>query len=126
MLMDVPRIEAMMFRIQKLDEGFNNGAIHFMLGAYFGALSTTLGGQPEKSKEHFDKAFELSNSKMLLYHVAYAGTYAVQIQDKKLFKSTLEKVLAAPSDDPPSNTMANEIAKMKAKKLLEDIDEYFL
>ena len=125
-LMDIPRVEAMMFRMLDLDEDYNMGAIHSMIGAYFGALSPTLGGQPEKAKEHFEKAFEISESKMLLYHVAFARTYAVQVQDKKLYIDTLERVLTLPSNEPSNMTMANEIAKMKARELLENIDEFFL
>jgi tetratricopeptide (TPR) repeat protein len=125
-LMDVPKVEAMMFRALELDETYKMGAIHSMLGAYYGALSPTLGGQPDKAKHHFERAFELSDSKMLLYYVAYARTYAVQIQDKYLYLEILEKVLAAPSNIPKDMTMANEIAKMKAKKLLKSIDEFFL
>ena len=125
-LMDVPKVEAMMFRALALDEAYRTGAIHAMLGAYYGALSPALGGQPEKAKKHFERAFELSDSKTLLYHVAYARTYAVQVQDRYLYLEVLEKVLSAPSDDPKEMTMANEIAKMQAKKLLDEVDEFFL
>jgi tetratricopeptide (TPR) repeat protein len=125
-LMDIPKVEAIMNKIMELDETYKYGSIHAAFGTYYGSLSEALGGQPDKAKYHFERAFEISDSKFLYFHVLYAQTYAVQIQDKALFINTLEKVLATPKKAEHEMTMANEIAKIKAKKLLSNIDEYFL
>jgi tetratricopeptide (TPR) repeat protein len=125
-LMGIPKVEAIMNKIMELDETYNYGAIHAAFGTYYGSLSKAIGGQPDKAKYHFEKAFEISGSEFLYFHVLYAQTYAVQIQDKELFINILEKVLATPKKAEHEMTMANEIAKVKAKKLLSSIDEYFL
>ncbi len=125
-MMDFPKAEAMMHQILKVDENHFYGAIHAAFGAYYGSLSKALGGQPEKAKKHFEKAFEISNNNMLYFHVLYARTYLIQIQDKKSFIKTLENVLATPSKTKRQMIMANEIAKIKAKNLLDKVDEYFL
>jgi tetratricopeptide (TPR) repeat protein len=125
-LMGIPKVEAIMNKLMELDETYNNGIIHAYFGAYYGSFSKVLGGQPEKAKYHFERAFEISGSEFLYFYVLYAQTYAVQIQDKELFVTTLEKVLDTPKKADHEMTMANEIAKMKAKTLLSKIDEYFL
>lgn len=125
-IMDLPKVEACMFRMLEIDETYSMGMVHAMMGVYYGSLSEALGGQPKKAKEHFDKAFELTGGRMQIYHVLYAQTYLVQMQDKKAFVETLQKVLATPTKLPRSMTMANEIAHIKAKALLENVHEYFL
>jgi hypothetical protein len=57
--------------------------------------------------------------------VMFARTYAVVIQDRPLFESTLKGVLAAPADIYPEQRLANEIAKRRAKRYLDHAEEYF-
>ncbi len=125
-MMDFPKAEVLMHRILELDENYYHGGIHAAFGTYYGSLSKAMGGQPEKSKQHFEKAFKISQNNFLYFHVLYARTYLIQIQDRKSFEETLKKVLATPSKKDNQMTMANEIAKIKAKNLLDRIDEYFL
>jgi len=124
-LMDLPKVEAMMERVLELDETFMYGSIHAGFGSYYAARSVTLGGKPVKAKYHFDKAFELSESKYLVFYLLYARYYAVQIQDRELFVETLNKVINAPPNLLPERNLANEIARVKAKELLAEVDEYF-
>ena len=122
---DLPKAEAIVKRILVLDERYYYGMPHVMMGTFYAAPPKILGGNPVKAKEHFDKAFEISESKFLVMHVMYAKFYAYQIQDRDLFVETLQKVIDAPDDILPEKTLANQVAKMKARALLEDIDEYF-
>jgi len=124
-LMDLPKVEAMMERVLELDDKFMYGSIHAGFGAYYAARSVTLGGKPVKAKYHFDKAFEISESKYLVFYLLYARYYAVQIQDRALFVETLNKVISAPPNLLPEKNLANEIARKKAKELLAQADEYF-
>ena len=84
-----------------------------------------LGGSPEKSRHHFKKALELTENKYLLARLFFAKTYAVQYQDRELFKLQLQAVLQAPSDLLPEQRLANQVARKKSAKLLEQIDELF-
>jgi len=124
-LMDLPKVEAMMERVLELDDTFMYGSIHAGFGAYYAARSVTLGGKPVKAKYHFDKEFEISESKYLVFYLLYARYYAVQIQDRTLFVETLNKVISAPPNLLPEKNLANEIARRKAKELLAEADEYF-
>ncbi|MFZ5570739.1 MAG: TRAP transporter TatT component family protein [Thermodesulfobacteriota bacterium] len=125
LLMDIPKVEAMMFRIEELDDQFMYGSIHAMLGAYYAARSKTLGGQPELAKAHFDKAFEISGNKYLVFHFLYARFYAVQLQDQALFEKTLQQIIDAPPGLMPEKNLVNEIAREKARKLIAQADEFF-
>lgn len=122
---DLPKAEAIVKRILELDEEYYFGMAHVMMGTFYAAPPKILGGNPVKAKEHYDKAFEISESKFLVMHFIYAKFYAYQIQDRELFVETLEYVINAPDDIFPEKILANQVAKMKARALLEDIDEYF-
>lgn len=124
-LLDVPKVEAMLLRILELDETYYNGGAHATLGAFYASRSKAIGGDPQKAKYHFDRAFELSGSKLLFVHLLYAQYYAYQIQDRELFVKTLGAVIATPVDYYPEKNFANEIAKRKARVLLENVDDYF-
>ena len=124
-LLDLPKVEALWMRILEIDETYYYGSTHASLGAYFASQSLSLGGDPAKAKYHFDRAFEISESKLLVIHLMYAQYYAYQIQDRKLFTDTLDHVIATPVNSYPELNLINEIAKRKARKLLDNVDMYF-
>ena len=124
-LMDIPKIEALLLRAIELDETYYYGAAHATLGAYYASRSESIGGDPEKAREHFNRAFEISDKKMLFFYVVYAQYYAYQTQDRDLFERILRMVIDSPVDYFPEKNFANEVAKRKARKLLENIDNYF-
>jgi tetratricopeptide (TPR) repeat protein len=124
-LLDLPKVEAIWMRILELDETYYYGSTHASLGAFFASQSISLGGDPEKAKYHFDRAFEISESKLLVVPLMYAQYYAYQIQDRKLYTDTLEKILSTPENFYPELNLINEIAKRKAKILLDNVDMYF-
>ncbi len=122
---DIPRLEKLMNKVHDLNPSFHYAGPHLFLGAFYGGRSKMLGGNPEKSRHHFEKALELTENKYLLAHLFFARTYAVQNQDRELFKSQLQAVLQAPTDLLPEQRLANQVARKKAAKLLEQIDELF-
>ncbi|MBF0118353.1 MAG: hypothetical protein HQK79_05915 [Desulfobacterales bacterium] len=124
-LADIPKVIGIIERMLELNPDYYFGSPHVLMAGYYSARSKALGGNPEKAKYHFDKAFEISKSKSLLFHLFYAKYYAVQIQDKELFIKTLKYIIAAPDDLLPEMNFLNAIAKQKAKGLLENADEYF-
>ncbi len=123
---DSAKAFALMNRALELDEEYNHGAIHAALGAHHCLHSKLKGDIFERAKHHFDKAFEISGSKFLLFYFLYAKTYAVGIKDKKLFVNTLTKVLESSADQIAEMNMANQIAKMKAERLLDEAENLFL
>lgn len=122
---DLPKVEVIMDRILELDDTYHYGAIHAVFGAYLASRPEKFGGQMEEAKFHFDEAFEISESKFLVWQFLYATKYAVQIKDKALFVSTLEAIVAAPPNLLPEANFVNEAIKQKAKKLLGQTDDIF-
>jgi TRAP transporter TatT component family protein len=121
----LPKIKAMLHRSIELDEGYKYGIAHTVLGALYASRPVAFGGKPEKSKAEFDRAFEISQRKLLLFHLMYARYYTYQIQDRELFVSTLQEAIDAPDDLLPAMGFANAAAKKKAKSLLNDVDNIF-
>jgi tetratricopeptide (TPR) repeat protein len=122
---DIPKVEALLEYVNMLDGSYNNGAAHAALGTLYANLPKADGGDPQKAKEQFSKAFIVSGNSLMIFHVMYAEFYATQIKDRELFKKTLEKVLATPADQFPDKTFVNEVARRKARVLLDSIGKYF-
>jgi hypothetical protein len=124
-LKDLPRVEAMMDRILVLDDTFYHGGIHALMGVYNVSRPEMFGGQPEEANAHFKEAFEISQSKYLLWYFLYAKFYAVAVKDKGLFESSLNRIVSAPDDLDPQEAFVNSAVKGKARELLLHADDYF-
>lgn len=122
---EIPKVVSLMQRALELDEEFYYGGPHLFLAVYHLSRPKAYGGDPEKARSHFKRAFELSQERFLMGHVLYAKYYARQAFDKELFIATLEKVLKSPADSIPELTLLNTVAKQQAQKLLEEVDDYF-
>jgi len=121
----VSKVESLMKRVLELDASYHYAGPHVFLGAFYGGRSKMLGGDPEKSRTHFEQSLALTDHRFLLSRVMFAKTYAVQIQDKKLFMEQLNTVIKSSGNILPEQRLANEVAKIKAKRLLEMADELF-
>jgi hypothetical protein len=122
---EIPKVISMVQRVLELDEGFYFGGPHLFMGVYHASRPKAYGGDPEKARHHFEKAFELGQGKFLMAHVLFAKYYARQAFNRELFVSALEKVLGTPADSIPELTLLNTIAKHEAKRLLERVNDYF-
>ncbi len=120
---DLTKIEKILVRIVALDAGYQDGAAHFFLGAYYSSRPKLLGGDPEKGRFHFEEALRISKRKMLIYQTIYAQTLARMTMDQELHNLLLREVINFKLDSYPEKTLSNLIAKNKAKQLLEE--EYF-
>ena len=117
---DLVVIEKIMQRLLELDEGYQAGAPHLFWGVYYATRPPMFGGDPEKSRYHFERAMELSDRRFLLIHTSYAETLARQLLDRQLHDSLLKEVLDFPLDTAPDYTLSNQIAIRKARRLLDE------
>jgi TRAP transporter T-component len=124
-LMELPQLEQIMLRVLELDESYYHGGAHIFLGAYYGAKPPLLGGKPELSRHHFERALSLSNRQFLPTLVLYAQTYARMAFDRELFVSLLQEVLDFPLESQPTSGLANKVAKRNAGRLLDETDQFF-
>ena len=120
---DIVLIEEIMARLLVLDETYQGGGAHLFFGAYHAAKPEMLGGKPELSASHFDKALALSKRRFLLIHTTYAATLARMTMNQELHDRLLEEVLAFPLESAPEFGLSNRIAVNRAKRLLAE--KYF-
>lgn len=121
---DLPKINACMKKIVELDPGFDNGGPHQYLGLMNSLIPKALGGKPEIGRKHFDEAIAISQGKNLMIKVQYAETYARLVFDRGLHDKLLNEVIKADVNT-SGHILFNTIAVSKAKKLLEEANNYF-
>lgn len=119
------RATALMQRVIELDETFYYGGAHMYFGVYYGSRAPMLGGNFEKSRQHFNKAREITDNKLLIPDLLQAQYLARQEQDKQDFHDRLTAIINAPDDLMPELGLQNQIAKRKARFLLKKESEWF-
>ena len=119
-------VEAMIDRALELDEDFDHGAIHGFLISYEMARQGVPGDSAARARKHFDRALELSQSKLASPLVSLAEAVAVEKQDRAGFQNLLNRALAINPDAAPEWRLQNLIAQRRARWLLGRIDELFL
>ncbi|MEW6752748.1 MAG: TRAP transporter TatT component family protein [Candidatus Latescibacterota bacterium] len=119
----LPKVVLLMEWVLGQDETFEHGAPHLFLGVYHAALPPALGGRPDEARAHFERALQISQGRNLMARVLMARHYARQVQDRELFRSLLDKVLASPVDAVPELTLQNAAAQEHAHALLRETDE---
>jgi len=122
---DLPKVEALMDRVLELDPGYYYGGPHLFKGIMLSARPVQYGGNLEKALTHFQQALKYSQGKFLMTQIYYAQYYAKQRLDRDLFVNTLNQVLSTPADIEPDLTLINTLAHDKAKRLLNQVDEFF-
>ena len=124
-LIQLSKPTAMMQRVLELDESFYYGGAHMYFGVFYGARAPMFGGDFIKSRQHFDRAREINENQLLIVDLLQAQYLARQMFDQQDFHQRLQKVLDAPEDLYPEATLMNQIAKQKAKLLLEKEKQWF-
>ncbi len=121
---ELARVKYLMEHVLRLDETFENGGAHLYMGGLETIFPASMGGHPEKGREHFERAIALSGGRYLMAKVVYARQYARLVFDRTLHDRLLHEVLSA---DPVVDgmTLTNKIAQREARELLDTSDEYF-
>ena len=121
---DLPKVTAILMRVEQLNEAYDNGGVHTYLGVLNSQLPPALGGKPEIGQSHFEKALKLSNGTNLMTKVLYARHFARLTFDQALHDRLLREVLAAKTEQ-SGLTLINTFAQQQAAELLESGKEYF-
>ena len=123
-LAELPELEPALNRLLELDPGYYHNGAETLLGSYYAIRPKMFGGDPAKAARHFELALKGEGGKFLLNKYMYARLGATAALDDALFDRLLGEVLnAGPSDD--ATRLPDEVAKLKAKKLLERKNELF-
>jgi hypothetical protein len=120
----MPKVLAMMDRVQELDPGIREGGVDLFYGIYYTVLPLGGGRDMEKARTYFERSMEIAGPDYLLARVTFAEFYARYAFDQELFETTLKQVLAA---DPqvPKFTLMNAVAKTRAQALLDQVGDLF-
>ncbi len=121
---DLPRVEAALNQLLRLDETYQGGGVHVYLGTLNSLRPPALGGQPEVARAHFERAIELSEGKDLSAKVEFASSYGRLLYDRELHDRLLTEVIEAPVEA-EGLTLFNALAKQQAVELLASADDYF-
>lgn len=117
---DMVVVEKIFTRILQLDDHYQNSGAHLFFGAYNSARPVMIGGNPELGRKHFEEALQNTSRKFLMIQTTFAETYARQTLDKDLHDTLLKEVLDFPLASAPECALSNQIAKRKARRLLDE------
>ncbi len=113
----LPKVEAMMKYVAAVDSSFYYAGADLFLGTLYGSRPKMLGGDPDLSRQYFERAIRINGGKFLLTHVYYARSYAVQTLNESLFDELLTTVDQTSLEVFPRFRLGNAIAKKKGKLL---------
>lgn len=121
---DITKVKALFQHCITLDETFDDGGAHIYLGVFESLLPPSLGGKPEISRNHFERALEISQGRNLMVSVLMAKHYTRLVFDQELHDSLLAAVVSADAEY-PGYTLINTLAKSQAEQLLAESEEFF-
>jgi len=123
-LAELPQMDALLRRYLDIGGGEMRGNVYTYLGILATLRPPALGGEPEKGKDYFERAIELTGGRDLSVKVEYARGYARLLYERDLHDRLLNEVMGA---DPnvPGYTLTNVLAQRDAARLLANADEYF-
>ena len=126
LIAEQPMVEALIDRALKLDEDFDDGAIHNFLITYEMSRQLADGDPAQRARQHFERTLELTGGFSAAPFVSLAESVTVQEQNLSEFRSLLGRALAINPDDKPQWRLVNLIMQRRARWLLYRTDELFL
>jgi TRAP transporter T-component len=115
----------LMERVLELDGSYYYGGPHIFFGVYYGGRAPMFGGNFELAEEHFRRADEINQHKLLLVDLLQAEYLYRQQLNLTAFHDTLLYILEAPQGLYPEMALVNAISKQRAGYLLALEDEWF-
>jgi hypothetical protein len=123
-LAELPQVEALFNHYMNINGDEVNSAVYTYMGILLTLRPPALGGEPDRAREYFEKAIELTDGRDLGAKVEFARGYAKLLYERELHDQLLNDVLEA---DPyyDGYTLSNVLAQEQAKALLAEADDYF-
>ena len=107
---------AMIERVVELDETYEHGLAHVILGTFHARMPTA---ELDKAQQHFERAFQINQGRLLITKVQYARTLYCWKKDKSNYEKLLQEVIDA-GDPLPTERLSNMISQRRAQRLLSD------
>lgn len=118
--------QALLERVMEIDASYFQGLPHILMGVSLSARPPMLGGNVKQAKGHFDEALQLSHGKFFLAQYYFARYYAVRVQDKELFLRLTGEIEKMDPAELSHVCLINSVMQLKAARLREMADEFFL
>lgn len=106
------------------DPGYEDAGALVFMGGLLGSYTKALGGEPEKAVDYFERALKATKRRNHIIQVNYAKLYAVTYQDRDLYLKLLREVIDA-DDQGNRFRLGNKVARRRAGRYLEQIDDFF-
>ncbi len=123
-LADLPRVERLLDWVAERRPGYDDGAVWLYLAVLNSQRPPAAGGRPDLAERYFELAREQSEGRNLLINVLMADSYARLLFDRALYVELLEQVLASEVDEPQWR-LSNQVARARAKTLLDQTEAIF-
>ena len=124
-LAQMSSVEALMQRVTELQPDYYYGSAHLFYGVYYGSRSPMFGGDFKQSELNFNRARAVSDSKLLIIDVLQAEYLERQRLNQENFHRLLTGVIETPVGSFPEMELVNQIARERARFLLEKEGEWF-
>jgi hypothetical protein len=122
---DLPLVTAIVERVLEIDPTYMDHAPLALRAGLIGSAPEQLGGRPQEAKELFDRAIELTQRRNMMYLVIEARICAIALQDRALYQSLLTEVNEFDVDSVPDSRLQNTLAQRRARRYLQEIDNFF-
>ncbi len=117
--------ERLMSRVRELQPDYYYGGVHLFYGVYFGSRAPMMGGDFARSEQNFSAARAVSEDRLLIVDVLQAEYLERQRLDQEAFHRLLSRVVTDPVGSFPEMALANQIARTRARYLLDRESEWF-
>ncbi len=117
--------ERLMNRVRELKADFYYGGVDLFYGVYYGGRAPMLGGDYSKSEQAFAAARAVTGGRLLIVDVLQAEYLERQRLDAQAFARLLTRVLDTPLGYFPEMALANQIARQRARRLLDKQNDWF-
>lgn len=122
---DLAYVIALADRVYALDQTYMEYGPVALRGGLMAATPPALGGRPEDAKVELERAIELTQRRNLNYLVTEAQLVAIPMQDRALYQSLLEEVIAFDVHSFTEQRVPNLLAQRRARRYLAQIDDLF-
>lgn len=123
-LADMAELRVIARWVIERDPGYEDAGALAFLGGFESSMPKAFGGDPEKGKQYFERALELTQRKNHILLINYATLYAVNAQDRELYVSLLREIIESGDQGAPYR-MSNKVARRRAVRALARVDELF-